>query len=169
MNIKRMPIVASLMALCASAFAESYTYTPGDASLGDGVVVLTYEEGTTDVKTLTATPTDGGTVSITGDAMTFADDAAITLSTSGTVSFASKVTTLGKLSLSRSDGAYIVWTSNTALTEYAAQYQSWTNTFYNGGNIIVASDLEPNSVVYVSTGSICPGGSYVSVSNRRCC
>ena len=31
------------------------------------------------------------------------------------------------------------------------------NTFYNGGNIIVASDLEPNSVVYVSTGSICPG------------
>ncbi|MBR3221620.1 MAG: hypothetical protein IKF72_05240 [Kiritimatiellae bacterium] len=157
MNIKSIPVAVSLMALCASASDGSYPYTSGDTSLGDGTVVLTYEEGTTDVKTLTATPTDGGTITLTGDAMTFADDAAITLSTSGTVSFASKVTTLGKLTLSRSDGAYIVWTSNTALTEYAAQYQSWTNTFYNGGNIIVASDLEPNSVVYVSTGNICPG------------
>ena len=156
--MKKLIIAAVVSgALVGVAADNSYSWTAGDTSLGDGAVVLTYEEGTTDVKTLTATPADGGTITLTGDAMTFADGATITLSSSGTVSFAEQVTTKGALSLVRSDGAYIVWTSNTALTEYAAQYQSWTNTFYNGGNIIVASDLEPNSVVYVSTGSICPG------------
>lgn len=157
MNVKSILIVASLMALCASASAESYTYTPGDTSLGNGAVTITYDGETTDIATLTANPSNGETITLTGGAATFAADATITLTSSGAVSFASKVTTLGKLSLSRSDGAYIVWTSNTALTEYAAQYQSWTNTFYNGGNIIVANQLEPNSVVYVSTGNICPG------------
>ena len=102
--MKELMIAAVLAGALAGVAADnSYSWTAGDTSLGDGAVVLTYEEGTTDVKTLTATPADGGTITLTGDAMTFADDAAITLSTSGTVSFASKVTTLGKLTLSRSD------------------------------------------------------------------
>ena len=156
--MKKLMIAAVVAGALAGVAADnSYPWTAGDTSLGDGAVTITYDGETTDIATLTVNPTGGGTITLTGDAMTFADDATITLATSGTVSFASQVTTLGKLSLVRSDGAYIVWTSNTALTEYAAQYQSWTNTFYNGGNIIVANNLEPNSVVYVSTGNICPG------------
>ncbi|MBQ3288055.1 MAG: hypothetical protein IJH50_01425 [Kiritimatiellae bacterium] len=152
MNIKSIVVAASLMALCASASDVSYPYASGDTSLGDGAVVLTYEEGTTDVKTLTATPTDGGTVSITGDAMTFADDAAITLSTSGTVSFASMVTTLGKLSLSRSDGAYVVWTGK-ALTP---------STTASGVEVFAGlnrdTDLEHSSIVFVGgADGPCPG------------
>ena len=118
--MKKLMIAAVLAGALAGVAADnSYSWTAGDTSLGDGAVVLTYEEGTTDVKTLTATPTDGGTVSITGDAMTFADDAAITLATSGTVAFASKVTTKGALTLARGDDAYIVWTGSSAMTESA--------------------------------------------------
>ena len=155
--MKKLMIAAVMAGAFACAADSSYTYTPGDTSLGDGVVTITYDGETADIATLTVNPANGETVTLTGGTATFADNATITLSSSGTVSFASMVTTLGKLSLSRSDGAYIVWKSNTALTEYAAQYQSWTNTFYNGGNIIVGTSLEPNSVVYVSTGNICPG------------
>ena len=105
--------------VCAVAFAftasaESYTYTPGDTSLGNGAVAITYDEGTTNIKTLTAN-TAGDTISISGDAMTFADGATITLASSGTVSFAQKVTTLGATTLARGDDAYKVWTG-TAMT-----------------------------------------------------
>ena len=158
--MKKLMLAAALAgALTGAAADTTYTWSATDKTLqpaDDGATIFC-EDGTANVTNLTVSPVDGGTVTISGDAMTFADGATITLSSSGTVSFAEQVTTKGALSLVRSDGAYIVWTSNTALTEYAAQYQSWTNTFYNGGNIIVASDLEPNSVVYVSTGSICPG------------
>ena len=108
MNIKSIVVAASLMALCASASAESYTYTPGDTSLGDGAVTITYDGETTDIATLTANPSNNETITLTGGAATFADGATITLSSSGTVSFAERVTTKGALTLARSDGAYIV-------------------------------------------------------------
>ena len=155
MNIKSMPIVASLMALCASATDVSYTYTPGETSLGDGVVTITYADETTDIATLTVTPTGGGTVALTGNPVTFADGATITLASSGTVSFAEKVTTLGALTLARSDGAYIVWSDTEALTENAAKPQTWLDVSDNG--TLVGTDLEPSSLVYISTASICPG------------
>ena len=155
MNIKSIPVAASLMALCASASAESYTYTPGDTSLGDGAVTITYDGETTDIATLTANPSNNETITLTGGAATFADGATITLSSSGTVSFAERVTTKGALTLARSDGAYIVWTDTTALTEYAAKPQSWLDVSDNGS--IVGTDLEPSSLVYISTGTICPG------------
>ena len=99
-------------AITLTASAESYTYTLGDT--GSGAVAITYAEGTTNIKTLTAN-TAGDTVSISGDAMTFADGATITLASSGTVSFAQKVTTLGATTLARGDDAYRVWTG-TAMT-----------------------------------------------------
>ena len=155
MNIKSIPVAASLMALCASASAESYTYTPGDTSLGDGAVTITYDGETTDIATLTANPSNNETITLTGGAATFADGATITLSSSGTVSFAERVTTKGALALARSDGAYIVWNGTTALTEYAAKPQTWLDVSDNGS--IVGTDLEPSSLVYISTGTNCPG------------
>ncbi len=103
---------------CAAAFSlvasadSSYTYTAGDAG-GNGVAI-TYDGDTTNIKTLTAN-TAGDTIAISGDAMTFADGATITLASSGTVSFAQKVTTLGATTLARGDDAYRSWTG-TALT-----------------------------------------------------
>jgi len=99
--------------VCAAAFSlvasadSSYTYTAGDT--GSGAVAITYDEGTTNIKTLTAN-TAGDTISISGDPITFAAGATITLASSGTVSFAQKVTTLGATTLARGDDVYRVWT-----------------------------------------------------------
>ena len=151
MNIKSMPIAASLMALCASAFAESYTYTPGDPSLGDGAVIITYDGETTDIATLTANPVNGETITLTGGAATFADGATITLSSSGTVSFAEQVTTKGALTLARSDGAYIVWTGS-ALSETGKS--SGIAAFGEYGR----DDLDNTSIVFVGAADgPCPG------------
>ena len=113
-------MIKSVCAFCASiamfsliAADVSYTYTPGDT--GSGAVAITYDEGTTNIKTLTAN-TAGDTITITGDAMTFADGATITLASSGTVSFAQKVTTLGATTLARGDDAYKVWTGTVMTT-----------------------------------------------------
>ena len=112
-------MIKSVCAFCASiamfsliAADVSYTYTAGDT--GSGAVTITYDGDTTNIKTLTAN-TAGDTISISGDAMTFADGATITLASSGTVAFAQKVTTLGATTLARGDDAYKVWTG-TAMT-----------------------------------------------------
>ena len=69
-------LIAALV--CAAAFsltasAESYTYTPGDTSLGNGAVTITYDGETTDISTLTANPSNNETITLTGGAATFAD------------------------------------------------------------------------------------------------
>ncbi len=138
MNIKSMPIAASLMALCASAADVSYTYSAGTTSLGDGAVEITYAAGsTTQIATLTATPTDGGTSTLTGTDPTCAAHATITLATSGTVSFASKVKTQGALTLARGDDAYIVWTGSSAMTDADA-------------GVLVSADLTRDDVDFVA-------------------
>ncbi|MBQ3288331.1 MAG: hypothetical protein IJH50_02840 [Kiritimatiellae bacterium] len=109
--------------VCAVAFqltvsAESYTYTPGDTSLGNGAVTITYDGSTTDIATLTANPSDGETITLTGGAATFAAGATITLASSGTVAFAEKVTTKGALTLARGDDVYRVWTGAALTTDH---------------------------------------------------
>ena len=106
---------------CAAAFswmasAESYTYTLGDTSLGEGTVTITYDGETTNIATLVAN-TAGDMISISGDPITFADGATITLASSGTVAFAQKVTTLGATTLARGDDAYKVWTGTAMTTD----------------------------------------------------
>lgn len=108
---------------CAAAFtltasAESYTYNPGDTSLGNGAVTITYDGDTTDIATLTANPANGETITLTGGAATFADGATLTLSSSGTVSFAEKVTTKGALTLARGDDVYREWTGTKMTTDF---------------------------------------------------
>ena len=107
--------------VCAAAFtltvfAESYTYTPGDTSLGGGAVTITYDGDTTDIATLTANPSNGETITLTGGAATFAAGATLTLSSSGTVAFAEKVTTKGALTLVRGDDVYREWTGTVLTT-----------------------------------------------------
>ena len=106
-----MILAESLTGLAADT---SCPYTAGDTNPGVGVTI-TYD-GENNITSLTATPTDGGTITISGDPMTFADGATITLASSGTVSFAEKVTTLGALALVRGDDVYRVWTGTPLTT-----------------------------------------------------
>ena len=116
--MRKLMVVAVLAgALTGVAADVTYTWTSGATSLGDGAVTIAYLSGN-NITNLTVSPTDGGTITING-ALTFADDATITLATSGTVAFASKVTTKGALALARGDDAYIVWTGSSAMTEAA--------------------------------------------------
>ncbi|MBR3222772.1 MAG: hypothetical protein IKF72_11165 [Kiritimatiellae bacterium] len=112
--MKKLMVVAILSSALVCAADSSYTYFAGDT--GSGAVSITYDGDTTNIKTLTAT-TAGDTISITGDPITFADGATITLASSGTVSFAQKVTTLGATTLVRGDDAYKVWTGTAMTTD----------------------------------------------------
>ncbi len=109
---------AFTVAFSLTAFAESYTYTPGDTSLGGGAVTITYDGDTTDIATLTANPSNGETITLTGGAATFADGATLTLASSGTVSFAEKVTAKGALTLVRGDDVYREWTGTRMTTDF---------------------------------------------------
>ena len=114
MNIKSILIAVSLTALGASAADVSYPYTPGNANPGAGVTIAFDGDNITSI---TATPTDSGTITLTGGTPTFAAGATITVNAPGTLAFGGKVTTLGALTINRGDGAYLVWSSDTALTE----------------------------------------------------
>lgn len=119
--------LACALAFTLTATAESYTYNPGDESLGDGAVTITYDGDTTDIATLTANPSNGETITLTGGAATFADGATLTLSSSGTVSFAEKVTTKGALTLVRGDDVYRVWTGAALTTDAAVGTLAFEN------------------------------------------
>ena len=114
----KQSMIAAMMACALTGAADSiYTWDATNKVLSpnDGGVTVTCDGDTANIATFTAN-TAGDTISITGDPMTFATGATITLASSGTVSFAQKVTTLGATTLARGDDAYKVWTGS-ALSE----------------------------------------------------
>lgn len=130
-------------------------YTGGanaNVSLFNGKVQIV-SDADGNVTSVVAKPSGGETLAITGDAMTFADGATITIAADpggiagGSLVFSNDVTAAGSLALSRTDGAYVVW-SDTASPLSSA---SW-RTVVEGG-AAQATDWE---IVYVcgqSTGS----------------
>ena len=134
---------AFAVAFSLTAFADSsYTYTAGDTG-GNGVTI-TYDGETTNIKTLTAN-TAGDAISISGDPITFADGATITLASSGTVSFAQRVTTLGATTLVRGDDAYTVWTGSplTENTVATSVFGGLGRDAYVDSSIVVVGDDGP--------------------------
>ena len=109
-------VFVATAAFSLAAADATYEWTGGDATLGGGAVAIVCEAGTGRVTSLSANPPDGGTITLTGTPMSFADGATLTLATTGTVAFAQKVTALGAFTLARGDDVYKVWTGN-ALTE----------------------------------------------------
>ena len=111
MNKLITAVSAALLMGVLTGVADTYTWSAIDRTIlpNDGAVTVTYDGDTANITSLSATPAVGGTITIAGDAMTFADDATISLAASGTVSFASAVTTLGKLTVKRGDGMYLSW------------------------------------------------------------
>ena len=84
-------------------------------ALADGKVQV-YCDANGHVTNLVAKPVGGETLTLTGDAMTFAAGAKITFAApaegavaGGQLVFANDVTAAGALGLDRSDGAYVVW------------------------------------------------------------
>ena len=87
----------------------------GGVALADGKVQV-YCDASGNVTNLVAKPAGGETLTLTGDAMTFAAGAKITFAApsegavaGGRLVFANDVTADGALGMTRSDGAYVVW------------------------------------------------------------
>ena len=105
--------LASATLAASPASATTLPWSQGATEL-DGKIVITYDTTETDkIKTLVATPADGETLTVTGDPMTFATGATISMAAEGSLVFANDVTADGALSLDRTDGAYDSWTATT--------------------------------------------------------
>lgn len=138
----RQLIIATTVAVSLTCAASDATYTwtssGKPASLGGGAVAITYDGDTANIATLTASPSDGGTITIDGDPITFAAGATITLDSAGTVAFAQKVTTLGAATLARGDDVYRVWTG-TAMTTSDPSTPAFPDIYTN--TTVTAADV----------------------------
>ena len=104
-------LASAALVTTVPATATELPWTAGAADLG-GKIAITYDAVETGkVKTLVATPADGETLTVTGDAMTFAAGATISMAADGKLIFANDVASDGALSLDRTDGAYCDWTA----------------------------------------------------------
>lgn len=117
MNIKHRAAAALAAATLAAspASATELPWTGGDATLGDGKVTILCD-GSGNVTNIVAKPTGGEELRITGSAMTFAAGATIEFAApsegavaGGSLVFANDVTAEGDLNMTRTDGAYVVW------------------------------------------------------------
>ena len=106
------------MPILVVAADASFEWSGGDATLGGGKVQILCN-GSGEVTSVVAKPTGGDTLTLTGQSMTFAAGATITVAADdgviagGKLVFANDVLASGALALSRTDGAYAVY-SNTA-------------------------------------------------------
>ena len=150
MNIKHRAAAALAAATLAAspASATELPWTGGDATLGDGKVTILCDENGI-VTNVTAKPTGGEELRITGSAMTFADGAKISLAAeSGTFAdgrlvFANDVTAQGALTLNRTDGAFPIWSGNRLVGV------NWVNAFAANGS--QANDWSVHSAYAIPT------------------
>lgn len=155
MNIKKRGASALAAATLAAApmlmqaAVEPLAWTGGDATLGNGkVIILCNESGA--VTNIVAKPTDGEELRITGSAMTFADGAKVSLASpasgefaDGRLVFANDVMAEGALTLNRTDGAFMIWSGNRLVGV------EWVNAFAANGS--QASDWAAHSAYAVPT------------------
>lgn len=166
MNIKKKAfLVLAAVTLVAAASATELPWTGGDATLGGGKVVILCD-GSGSVTNIVAKPTGGEELRITGDAMTFADGAKVSLASSasgtfadGSLVFANDVTAQGALTINRNDGAFPIWSGN------RLKGVDWVNGFAANGS--AASDWNIHSAYAVpttqaasSSSNECPHGIY---------
>ena len=103
-TFSQVAVLAALTAiLCHAAdVSDSWTATGLPNSLADGAITIGYD-GANNVATLTVTPIGGGTVSLSGDAMPFADGAEIRIAAPGKFMFSNELTGSGRISLTNTD------------------------------------------------------------------
>ena len=178
MNIKKKAVTALAAATLAAAPASAteLPWTGGDATLGDGKVVILCD-GSGSVTNIVAKPTGGEELRITGEAMTFADGAKVSLASpasgsyaDGSLVFANDVTAEGALTLNRTDGAFPIWSGNRLVGV------NWVNAFAANGtkaadwNIHSAYAVPTDAAASVSSNE-CPHGIYrpISTSGSTAC
>ena len=177
MNIKKKAVTALAAATLAAAPASAteLPWTGGDATLGDGKVVILCDENGS-VTNIVAKPTGGEELRITGTAMTFADGAKVSLASpasgsyaDGSLVFANDVTAQGALTMNRTDGAFPIWSGNRLVGV------NYVNAFAANGT--VAADWNIHSAYAVPTDGAasvssneCPHGIYRPIpTNGKTC
>ena len=120
MNYRLTLIASAMVAVVFTAKAEQYTWTAGSGTAPEGVTLgggklLVQCNAGGNVTNVVARPADEDLI-LTGDAMTFAAGAKIEFAApsagavaGGSLVFANDVTAAGALNMTRSDGAYVVW------------------------------------------------------------
>ena len=166
-----------IMTCAAAAMAASATdlpWTGGDATLGDGKVAILCD-GSGSVTNVIAKPTGGEELRITGDPMTFAAGAKVSLAAAsgtfadGSLVFANDVTAEGALTLNRTDGAFPIWSGNRLVGV------TYVNAFAANGS--KAADWNIHSAYAVPTDAAastssneCPHGIYRPIpTNGKTC
>ena len=116
------------LSMAFSVVATDLAWTGGDATLGDGKVVILCD-GSGNVTNIVAKPTGGEELRITGSDMTFADGATVSLASpvsgsyaDGSLVFANDVTAQGALSMTRTDEAFLSWTGANTILKGTANY-----------------------------------------------
>ena len=176
MNIKQKAATALAAATLAAtpASATELPWTGGDATLGDGKVTILCD-GSGSVTNVTAKPTGGEELRITGSAMTFAAGAKVSLAAAsgtfadGSLVFANDVTAEGALTLNRTDGAFPIWSGN------RLSGVTYVNAFAANGS--KAADWNIHSAYAVPTDAAastssneCPHGIYRPIpTNGKTC
>ena len=86
-------LLTAILSVTCFAADESHAWTTGATPSTLGSLALTYESGS--VKTIVATPSDGGTITLSGDEITFAAGATVTMSAPGKLVFLNDVAGAG--------------------------------------------------------------------------
>ena len=123
--------LAALPALVTAAdVAATWSATEKPTSLGDGALTFAYSGDR--VTAITATPTDGGTIILSGDELPLVAGATISLSDSGCLKIGNAVTAAGDVAVSGCDTLTRTWNDGAAGADKAAGG--------NGGNALLPSD-----------------------------
>ncbi len=114
-----------LAAVLASAFSAAATetsvsYTAGDTSLAGGKVAVEYDSADK-ITRLAINPAAGETLTLTGDALSFADGAAIVPGTEGESIIASPVSFAGAVKMGV---ANLTWTGTLSSSEYTTVFEN---------------------------------------------
>ncbi|MBR2839387.1 MAG: zf-HC2 domain-containing protein [Kiritimatiellae bacterium] len=159
-NIQQNVGASLAMAATPASAAVEFSWTGGNATLGDGKVTILCD-GSGNVTNITARPAGGEELRITGDPMTFADGAKVILAApasgsyaDGSLVFANDVTAEGALALNRTDGAFRFYSGN------RLKGVDWVDAFDSNGT--VANDWNVHSA-YAS-----PTDAAASVSSNEC-
>lgn len=125
-------------------------------TLAGGALAFTYEDGK--VKTVTATPSEGETVLLSGDTMTFAAGAEVRMASGGKLAFANALAGEGKLK--------VLNTAADATIEYSGSllYTNMWTTMFVGRNL---DDYRPVKSVRRSGSGVYDPGVYCPYNVKR--
>ena len=139
--------VAAGFLACSSLLADVadvWRSSEKPASLAGGKVTFTYVDGANTISGITATPTDGETISLSGDEMNFAANATIDIAAEGELKLTNALNCAGHLYVNGSGDSTVKWHDGLASNLYdATQALLPTNRFETMFTNMNLDDWEP--------------------------